>query len=292
MVANIITTHRCNLRCRHCYYIDKLALDDKTLAFENWCILESKREELDIDKFNFTGGEATICSNLLSYIAECKRYAIDFSIFTNGMEVSKSIMDCCNEFFVSVDGVGAIHDSVRNMDGVFKRTLRTLQKMKENDKRIHIQTTISKINIGHLNPLIGLYGEMVPELKSISLVAAVNQGNTINNCISLKESELMKIKDFKEAVLEKLHYQVFVKDNIFTIDQVREFVLSDKSVFPIWIDLISGEVYVVTEEYKTDIKNLSVEWIYEQYKRIRKKISKKLQQGEHKIYLIEDFLQN
>lgn len=292
MIANIITTHRCNLRCRHCYYIDNLAMGDETVAFENWCALENKRGELTIDRFNFTGGEATLCPELMSYIMECKQKNIDFSMFTNGIEVGIPMIDICNEFFVSVDGMGSIHDSVRNLEGAFERTLRTLQKLRAKDKRIHIQTTISKINIEHLDSLLGLYAELMPVLKSISLVAAVNQGNTFNNSISLNESELIKIKDFKKAVLEKLHYQVFVKDNIFTSDQLGEFVLSSKSAFPIWIDLIFGEAYVMTEEYKTDIKNLSLKWIHEQYEIIRKKINKKLQQSNCKLYLIENLLQN
>lgn len=290
MVANIITTRRCNLRCRHCYYIDNLAMEDETVAFKNWRILESKREELAIDRFNFTGGEATLCPELMSYFRECKQKNIDFSIFTNGIEVSVPMMDVCDEFFVSVDGIGSIHDSVRGLEGAFVRTSRTLQQLREKDKRIHIQTTISRINIEHLNSLLELYAEMIPALKSISLVAAVNQGNTFNNSISLKESELIVIKEFKKAVLEKLHYQVFVKDNIFTPDQLGEFVLSSKSSFPIWIDLISGEVYVMNEEYKTDIKEISIKWIHEQYEMIRKKINRKLQQSNYELYLIENLL--
>ena len=292
MVANIITTHRCNLRCRHCYYINNLSMEDEAVGFENWRILANKREKLDIDRFNFTGGEASLCPELISYFMECKQKNIDFSMFTNGIEVGSSMIDICNDFCVSVDGIGSIHDSVRNLEGAFERTLRTLQELREKDKKVHIQTTISRINIEHLNSLLELYVEMMPSLKSISLVAAVNQGNTFNNSISLNESELIMIKDFKKELLEKLHYHIFVKDNIFTPDQLGEFVLSSKSVFPIWIDLISGEVYVMTEEYKTDVKNLSLKWIYEQYEMIRKKIDRKLLQSNYELYLIENLLQN
>ena len=70
--------------------------------------------------------------------------------------------------------------------------------MKNQDKKIHIQTTISKINIDHLKQVIELYVDLIPQLKSISLVATVNQGNTFNNGISLAKSELIKIKEFKE----------------------------------------------------------------------------------------------
>lgn len=290
MVANVITTHKCNLRCRHCFYIEKLVYEDNNVSSENWSILETKREELGIDKYNFTGGEATMCQKLLSYFSDCKQNNVAFSLFTNGISITPQTIDCCDEYYLSIDGVGQIHDSVRNMNGAYEKVKDLLQIMKNQDKKIHIQTTISKINIDHLKPVIELYVDLIPQLKSISLVATVNQGNTLNNGISLAKSELIKIKEFKEEILEKFYYQVMVKDNLYTLTQLREFVLSDRSAFPMWIDLISGEAYVMTDEYKVGIKNLSADWLNEQYHQIRKKISQRVIWSDDNLYIIEDLL--
>lgn len=290
MIANIISTHRCNLRCKHCYYANNLQIEDSNSVIRNWNLLLSKREELDFNKFNFSGGEATTSPHLSSFFANCIDRSIPFSLFSNGITVNNHIIDMCDEYHLSVDGVGFVHDNVRNYNGAYEKMYSLLKKLKGLRKIVHVQTTVNRLNIVSLDPLLQVYSEFVPILKSVNLVGAINQGNTLLNELALTDEELLSIKDFKEKVLDTLHYHVFVRDNLYTLEQIKEFVLSSKSTFPIWIDLVSGEAYIMAEKYKTPLDNLTHEWMQEQYQLIRDKIRNRITFAEKKLYIIEELI--
>lgn len=290
MIANIISTHRCNLRCKHCYYIDNLQIEDDNRVLQNWELLLSKCDALDIEKINFTGGEASISPHISKFFFDCTNHVIPFSIFSNGIAINDIILDLCNEYYLSIDGVDLIHDNIRNYNGAYQKMYSTLCKIKKQKKVVHIQTTINKFNIDSLSPLLKLYSEFVSVIKSISLVAVINRGNTLSNNLALSNEDFCKIKAFKEMVLDTTHYHIFVRDNLYTTSQIKEFVLSFKSTFPIWIDIVSGVVYVMNEKYKTTFSSLSQEWIQEQYELIRNKISDNIKGNKDNYYIIEELV--
>lgn len=290
MIANIISTHKCNLRCKHCYYVDNLQKEDNDSVLDNWKLLQTKCEDLNIEKFNFSGGEATTSPHITAFFADCLDRTIPYSLFSNGIVLDPYIIDMCNEYYISVDGIGKIHDSVRNFNGAYEKTYTSLSMLKNQRKSVHIQTTINKINVDSLDPLIDMYLKFAPVLKSISLVGVINQGNALLNEIALPNADLLKIKQFKEKVLDAVHYHVFIKDNLYTIAQLKEFVLSPKSTFPIWVDLVSGEAYVMNENFKTSISNLSHSWILEQYNLIRDSISNAIVHLDDGLFIIEELL--
>lgn len=284
MKLNVILTHRCNLRCNHCYMIDQLDNNnDEILCLNRWIELVNKFKELHVDSVNFTGGEVTLSENLMDAINLCNNKNIPFSIFTNGQKVSEHVMRNCDEFYVSVDGTKDVHDVIRNKCGAFDSLEKTLLEMTRLGKKIHIQTTVNKMNIDHLDELLFLFDTVYPSLCGLNIVSVTNEGNAFRNNITINPTDYNKIFDFKKKLLEHFDYRLSVKTNLFSLDELYKFVLIKKAHFPVWVDLCDNTSYVFSKENSIDINEANYDWIISTENVIKDKI-RMIVSSEHALF--------
>ena len=144
-------THRCNLRCRHCYQDE----------FRS----EMNREELlsVLDKYerflkernlkghiNLTGGEPLASPFFYELAEEITRRGMTFSILTNGTMITEDnaarIALLGPRFVqVSLDGGPEIHDSIRGA-GASAAAYRGIDWMKEFGVRVLVSFTAQRLN--------------------------------------------------------------------------------------------------------------------------------------------------
>ena len=264
--------------------IDQLGNNDELLCLNRWIELVNKFKELHVDSVNFTGGEVTLSENLMEAINLCNNNNIPFSIFTNGQKVSEHVMQNCDEFYVSVDGMKNVHDVIRNKHGAFDSLEKTLLEMASLEKKIHIQTTVNKINIDHLDELLFLFDAVYPSLCGLNIVSATNEGNAFRNNITINPTDYDKIFDFKKKVLEHFDYRLSVKTNLFSLDELYKFVLVKKAHFPVWVDLCDNTFYVFSKENSIDINEVNYDWIISTENVIKEKI-KMIASSEQAVFL-------
>jgi MoaA/NifB/PqqE/SkfB family radical SAM enzyme len=157
-------TNRCNARCRHCFL---------------WKELNSKKNELTLDQFKkiakslkyplsyliLTGGEpflrndiAEICQ-IFSKINKTKTIQIPTNGFLTDQIYSsvKNILDVCDSTIViqvSLDGLEKTHDKIRGVDGMFKKAVETIKKLKTLENiNIFVLTVISNYNLNEIERL-------------------------------------------------------------------------------------------------------------------------------------------
>lgn len=138
-------THRCNLRCSHCYQEDYAADGDPEMLMD---ILEQFRRFCesrgDRGHINFTGGEPMLCPSLFPLMEKCEEYGIRFGLLTNGTLLTEEAVARLASFSglafvqVSIDGTRKTHDAIRGQ-GSFDKTLAACDLM----KRHGIQTMVS-----------------------------------------------------------------------------------------------------------------------------------------------------
>ena len=75
-------TSRCNLRCKHCYYIDK-DYSSKEITKERFKEILDELNELGIVEINLTGGEPFIRKDIFEIISYIKQKNIALKISTN-----------------------------------------------------------------------------------------------------------------------------------------------------------------------------------------------------------------
>ncbi len=153
-------TERCNANCKHCLLGgihpggDELTID------------EIEKVSASMDDFLFllpTGGEPFLRKDLAEIIRIFHRnnHVCNVGIPTNGgltaqvVETVKSVLDTCPDLDlmvdVSVDGIGADHDEIRQTPGLFKQAMATFSELKKIERAYPrftstIETTVSSYN--------------------------------------------------------------------------------------------------------------------------------------------------
>lgn len=138
-------THKCNMRCQHCYqedYSKDLGKEELTEVF--YKILEYIKEHNYIGHINFTGGEPLVSDYFWDLLDLCKKHHITFGILTNGTLINNEIVEKLVQYEglrfvqVSIDGVQQTHDHIRG-SGNFDKTLSAIKLLKQ----VHVQTMVS-----------------------------------------------------------------------------------------------------------------------------------------------------
>jgi len=153
-------THKCNLRCSHCYqdeYGSELSfscLEKLFFQYLYFCKSNGFRGHI-----NFTGGEPLVSEHLFPLMELCDSHRITFGLLTNGTMIDDKTADILSRFHglsfvqVSIDGSENTHDSVRG-DGNFRKALKGLELVKKHGIQTMAAFTCHKRNYTELKDVI------------------------------------------------------------------------------------------------------------------------------------------
>ncbi len=155
----LFVTSRCNSKCTTCFYHDFLN-SNQDMTFE-----EIKRMSETAPQFNklwLSGGEPFMRDELVEIIKLFydNNKIKEINLPTNGLlterivEWTGKILEQCPDMRVllnfSLDGIGATHDKIRGVPGNFKKTIRTMELIKEkypnnSDLIVNVATVITPL---------------------------------------------------------------------------------------------------------------------------------------------------
>ncbi|MDD7515898.1 radical SAM/SPASM domain-containing protein [Ruminococcus flavefaciens] len=153
-------THRCNLRCSHCYqeeFGSELSFNELEKLFYQYmdfCDNNSFRGHI-----NFTGGEPLLSEHLFPLLELCNKNDVTFGLLSNGTLIDDKIAEKLQLFNglsfvqVSIDGTEKTHDSVRG-NGNFKKAISGLQLLKKHGIQTMAAFTCHKRNYTELKDVI------------------------------------------------------------------------------------------------------------------------------------------
>lgn len=171
-VAVLPVTYLCNANCDMCALGDlnqkgRLSDDELEALFGHPSIASTLRA------INFTGGEPTLRRNLPHLVerlmASCPNLE-SFSLNSNGMlptsaDTITRVLRVGQKWkrklylFISLDGVGPLHDEIRGVPGAFDATVRTIDAIcaldaPRTDLGFGVSATATHKNIGHLEDVL------------------------------------------------------------------------------------------------------------------------------------------
>lgn len=129
-------TDNCNLRCPFCYVIREERLKQQHVD------LEIFKRVLKIYRplyLQMTGGEATTHPNFIELLKISEKYALfQTQVSTNGLIVHKFIDEISKlkrkpAIGISLDAPNEFHDEIRQRKGLFKRIMKTIFLLKQNN---------------------------------------------------------------------------------------------------------------------------------------------------------------
>jgi MoaA/NifB/PqqE/SkfB family radical SAM enzyme len=159
----LFVTARCNLLCRHCFYIEEIrkAKTKRELTLDEYeRIATGLAGVLNV---SITGGEPFLRTDLADIVRTFHRTAraTFFNITTNAL-LPQRIVPQVEAMFdgspalslrlgVSIDGFEDVHDEVRGRAGAFKQVLRTVEALAPLRARypgftVHVSTTLTRAN--------------------------------------------------------------------------------------------------------------------------------------------------
>jgi MoaA/NifB/PqqE/SkfB family radical SAM enzyme len=154
VVASIKVTQRCNLRCSHCTWVNKVTND---LPLARWKQIIDTIYDRGCFVIFIEGGEPTLRDDLPEIVKYIKAKGMGCVMFSNG---TRGLPDTdVDAVWISIDGTEESHDAVRGK-GNYKKVMRTLERYPE--KNIFSLTTLSKTNAPEIEAIC-------KELSSTSL---------------------------------------------------------------------------------------------------------------------------
>lgn len=292
--ANIILTHNCNLRCKHCYIDAKNCKEDYRLIFEESKKILKKLKENNIKNVMFTGGECMIFPYLKELIMYAKKLEFKITIFTNGMVFDKEIFDLVDYINLSLDGPESIHNFIRQNNKSYENVIKVLDYLKEKNINTTLQVTINKLNVNSLDFLGDLTLNNL-NVRNVKLVFVSNVGRSKENNIFHDIDDIKNIYSRLDFLYEKSKYHIQFIPNVIKKYDFENYYLSGNLSFPLWIDMPNKKYYVLSENLlgNYDLNTLDLEQANKDSKKLIKTLYDTKNKIEENEYInIEDELAN
>ncbi len=153
-------THKCNLRCIHCYqedYKNDLSFNQIKKIFFDY--LEYVKHNNFKSHINITGGEPFLHPDFFNIISLFEKNNISFGILTNGTILDEdlvlrlSLYKNLSFVQISLDGTKKIHDEIRGK-GNFEKAVNAIRLLNKYNIQSMVAFTAHKKNIHKLKSLI------------------------------------------------------------------------------------------------------------------------------------------
>ncbi|MBD3266235.1 radical SAM protein [bacterium] len=257
-------TSRCNLRCKHCFYLDELNKRDELGLAE----IETLATNLRPLRFiRMTGGEPYLRKDLAQVAAAFHHKAgtKQMGIITNGTKPdwvetrTREIFAACPtlrlDVGVSLDGPEAIHDELRGLKGSFanaRESVRRLNQLKQEFPQLKtsLVTTVLSIN----EPVLDAFFDEIASWGVDRLSANHVRGKVHDP--SLKEVSYERYLDFAKKcedyhLTQDLTWKAGLQraKNRMTRQAIEEVVQGEKYAIPCLAGSAIGVLYSDGELY-------------------------------------------
>lgn len=207
------------------------AIDSVIDTLKNW-VTEYNMEMSS--SFHFTGGEPILHEHLFDILEHVRNQGYATALMSNGTLITDDVArrlkrSQVKEVQVSLEGMEAVHDSIRGM-GSFRRALGGIENLLANGVDTSINLTLSRLNIGEVDGLVGLAEEKGIGVVTFSRLVACGRGNEISDQM-LTPPELA---DFYRSVRERQASSKITftsGDPLFTVSELKEEI--PESDFPV-----------------------------------------------------------
>ncbi|HXX54337.1 MAG TPA: radical SAM protein [Thermodesulfovibrionales bacterium] len=170
-------TTRCNLSCRHCY-ITPSPGDELSLGAIRGILDEF--QDMQGLRLLISGGEPLFHANFREINSLLPEYAFRKVLFTNGIFLSREIVESLNvdEIQVSIDGTESGHDALRGK-GTFKKAMAGLHMAARAGYDISVSTMVHSMNLDEFEGMRELFMGM--EIKDWTVDVPSPTGNLRDN---------------------------------------------------------------------------------------------------------------
>ena len=168
----IYPTYVCNLRCRFCYYVDKLkkgAVSHEPLE-KMIAEVDRLRVYYKLEYVDFCGGEPTVYPWVKELVKHCIDIKLQPCVITNCQRPSmldELITLGLDDLLLSIEGVDEIHDYLVARKGAFNKVVETLELLWKREFKFRVNTVVMKQNLNHLEDLVDFLKSYNPRMINL-----------------------------------------------------------------------------------------------------------------------------
>lgn len=190
--AELHFTHRCNLKCKHCF---QNSSPDSNLYHEidslKWIDIFGQIESCKMHNITLSGGEIMVYPQFSEVFNEIVKRKISFIVLTNGILINSNSIEALSKknvsLTISLDGHSEeIHDKLRGR-GTYERVIKNVKLLVEHSAKVTLAYTINSFNYMYLRETV----ELARSLKVKELIFSFT-------------SEIGRAKDNSNLILSKL----------------------------------------------------------------------------------------
>lgn len=153
-------TSFCTCDCITCYH--KSDLDSYVPPLKDILARITKLKELGVGLFEVTGGEPFSRNDLAQILGYLKQLELNYYVVTNGeflLNSSDNLINLLKDGLgigISLDGVGTVHDRVRQRPGLYDKIIKGADKMFSKGVKIYFIATLNRENIADVEEMIAV----------------------------------------------------------------------------------------------------------------------------------------
>ena len=153
-------TYNCNLRCKMCPFWKRSTKDSST---EREKAILRRIYDSGACGIAFEGGEPLLRNDLVEILAFSRSLPLHTNLVTNGTLLESKIDQIASYIngvvYVSLDGMEKTHDTIRGVDGCFRKAIRGIIASRKKVP-VTINTTIMAENIHEIEDMVKLAKEL------------------------------------------------------------------------------------------------------------------------------------
>jgi 12,18-didecarboxysiroheme deacetylase len=214
-------TRRCNLKCIHCYAHAKDIESDRNLSFSEGKHLIDDLSGFGVPVILFSGGEPLVRKDIPELAAYAVKKGMRAVLSTNGTLITPQIAENLKDIGlsyvgISLDGMEAINDRFRGVQGAFVSALKGIENCKNAGIRVGLRFTINKQNADQIPEMFKLLEDMdIPRICFYHLVYAGRGSELVKEDLSHEETR--KAVDLIMDLTMELHDRNHPKE-VLTVD--------------------------------------------------------------------------
>ncbi|MDP8260395.1 MAG: radical SAM protein [Candidatus Gygaella obscura] len=206
-------TSRCNLDCIHCY----AAKEKKSIREIPKKVCLKTIKELKVLKTPlviFSGGEPLLYKDIFNLSRFAIKNSIKVSLSSNGTLIDAKMASLIKKsgigyVGISIDGMKATHDFLRNKKGAFEKSIKAIENCKKDRVKVGIRFTIARYNIRDLKAVLNLTQSLqVDRFCLYNLVYSGRGAKLVDNDLSIWQRR--KVVDELVEFVEKTNGEIEV----------------------------------------------------------------------------------
>lgn len=213
----IITTMRCDLKCKHCLRGFPKARPDFPMDLLDKLLAEAL--PFGAKHIALTGGEPHLHPEFEKMIDKIVAYGYTWHFVSHGqrtepyLPIMQKYKDKVSRVTLSIDGATSeTHDEIRKHKGAFERVMTSAKKYAEMGYKVRISTSLNQKNKTEAEALINL----AQDVKAIGINIAGTIPTAWNKDLVLNDAESLKLYQQIIAVHEKTKFDVRTLSSLHT----------------------------------------------------------------------------